>query len=220
LFIYLWTNDHCNQAGLYHITLKTISDEALFSKDELPELLNSLVPKVKWYPEENLVWVKNFIKRQSKSPKFLIAVAKSLTTVHNNGAIAELLEYNSRRYSISIPYPYTTSTVSIPSKAAAAAKAVSVTNKGVGGGEDAELAEISRLYEENIGALTPVAADRLRDIVERYPPGWFGEALKEAVGAGARNLKYIEAILNRWEVEGFKAPKKGAEGEQRGFLLD
>ncbi|GAI70427.1 unnamed protein product, partial [marine sediment metagenome] len=39
LFIYLWTNDHCNPAGLYHITLKTISDEALFSKDELRELL-------------------------------------------------------------------------------------------------------------------------------------------------------------------------------------
>ncbi|GAH58424.1 unnamed protein product, partial [marine sediment metagenome] len=67
LFIYLWTNDHCNPAGLYHITLKTISDEALFSKDELRELLNSLAPKVIWYPETNLIWVKNFIKRQSKS---------------------------------------------------------------------------------------------------------------------------------------------------------
>ena len=67
----------------------------------------------------------------------------------------------------------------------------------------------------NSPVLTPVAADRLKDISERYPPGWFGEALGEAVKAGARNLKYIEAILERWEVEGFKAPKKGAEGEQR-----
>jgi len=25
LFIYLWTNKHCNQAGLYEITLKTIA---------------------------------------------------------------------------------------------------------------------------------------------------------------------------------------------------
>lgn len=84
-----------------------------------------------------------------------------------------------------------------------------------GGGElVGELAVISKLYEENIGMLTPVVADRLKDILGRYPPGWFGEALNEAVAAGARNLKYIEAILERWKVEGFKAPKKGAEGEQ------
>ncbi|GAJ01175.1 unnamed protein product [marine sediment metagenome] len=85
-----------------------------------------------------------------------------------------------------------------------------------GGGElVGELAVISKLYEENIGMLTPVAADRLKDISERYPPGWFGEALKEAVAGGARNLKYIEAILERWGVEGFKSPRtKGGEGEQ------
>jgi len=71
LFIYLWTNNHCNQAALYHITLTTIAFEAKVPKEELPELLNSLSPKVIWYPTENLIWVKNFIKRQSKSSKFL-----------------------------------------------------------------------------------------------------------------------------------------------------
>ena len=71
LFIYLWTNNHCNQAGLYHITLSTISFATKIPKEELPELLNSLVPKAIWYPEDNLIWVKNFIKRQSKSSKFL-----------------------------------------------------------------------------------------------------------------------------------------------------
>lgn len=81
-----------------------------------------------------------------------------------------------------------------------------------------ELAVISTLYEENIGVLTPVVADSLKDIAERYPPGWFGEALKDAVARGARNLKYIEKILERWKVEGFKAPKakEGGRGEQRG----
>jgi len=78
-----------------------------------------------------------------------------------------------------------------------------------------ELGVISTLYEENIGVLTPLAADRLKDIAERYSPGWFGEALKEAVARGARNLKYIETILERWRVEGFQTPKKGGEGEQR-----
>ena len=113
LFIYLWTNNHCNQAGLYHITLTTIAFETKFSKEELPELLNSLAPKVKWYPEENLIWVKNFLKRQSKSSKFLAAAAKSLTCIHHDGAVKELLEYNFNRHTISIPYQYYMDRISI-----------------------------------------------------------------------------------------------------------
>ncbi len=113
LFIYLWTNAHCNQAGLYHITLSTISFATKIPKEELPELLISLAPKVIWYPEENLIWVKNFIKRQSKSSKFLAAAAKCLTTIKHNGAIKELLDYNLERYSISIPYQYYIDRISI-----------------------------------------------------------------------------------------------------------
>jgi len=106
LFIYLWTNDHCNPAGLYHITPSTISFATKIPKSDLPDLFAALAPKVKWYPDHSLVWVKNFIKRQSKSPKFLAAAAKSLTNIHHNGAIKELLDYNLQRYGISIPYQY------------------------------------------------------------------------------------------------------------------
>lgn len=74
------------------------------------------------------------------------------------------------------------------------------------------LAKISSLYEDNIGRLTPTIAERLKDIAEEYPRGWFEEALKEAVGLEHRNLKYIEAILERWKVEGFKAPRKEGKG--------
>jgi hypothetical protein len=63
-------------AGVYHINLATIASEAKFTEEELPELLKSLAPKVEWYPEQNCVWVKNFIRWQAKSPKFLIAAAK------------------------------------------------------------------------------------------------------------------------------------------------
>jgi len=78
------------------------------------------------------------------------------------------------------------------------------------------LAKNSELYEENIGMLTPAIAESLKDIAEKYPPGWFEEALKEAVKLEHRNLKYIEAILERWQVEGFKSPKTtGGKGGKR-----
>jgi hypothetical protein len=117
LFIYLWTNNHCNQAGLYHITLTTIANETLFSKEELPELLYSLEAKVSWYPEDNIIWVKNFLKWQFKSPKFLAAAGKCLTTIKNNGAVHELLEYYKNRYSILIPYQYYMDKLSILTRA-------------------------------------------------------------------------------------------------------
>ena len=70
-----------------------------------------------------------------------------------------------------------------------------------------ELAAISKLYEENVGQLGPVVAEKLKMIATDYPPGWFKEALAEAIEAGVRKLNYIEAILERWQAEGFKAPK-------------
>jgi hypothetical protein len=132
LFIYLWTNNHCNPAGLYHITLSTMSFDTKFPRDELPELLESLNPKVKWYPEANLIWVKNFIKRQSKSPKFLAAAAKCLTTINHNGAVKGLLDYNLEAYMILIPYQYYIDRLSILTRVPASVSGtVSVSDKGV-----------------------------------------------------------------------------------------
>lgn len=104
LYGYSFTNSHCNQAGLYKISPITISNETGISQDKLLELFNLLEEKVKWYPDANLVWVKNFIKRQAKSPYYLQAVAKSLITIHNNGAVKELLEYNLSVHNLLIPY--------------------------------------------------------------------------------------------------------------------
>lgn len=143
LYAYLWTNPHCNQAGLYEITLDRISYETKLPLEGLPTLMKALEPKVKWYPEQNLVWVKNFIKRQSKSPKFLVAAARSLSSIHNNGAVTELLEYNREKYSISIPYIYTMDSVGIPSASASVSSASSVAVKvGVVKGKGTEEEQI------------------------------------------------------------------------------
>ncbi len=131
LFAYLWTNDHCNQAGLYEITPMTIAFETGLPPADIPTLLESLKPKVVWYPDENLVWVKNFIKRQSKSSKFLAAAAKSLMSIHNNGAAKELLDYNLQRYSISIPYQYYMDRVSILTRVSASASGTVSDAEGV-----------------------------------------------------------------------------------------
>jgi len=81
LYIYLWTNPQCNQAGLYEITLDRIAYETKLPVDSLPSLLKALEPKVKWYGDHNIVWIKNFLKRQAKSPKFLVAASKAMNSI-------------------------------------------------------------------------------------------------------------------------------------------
>ncbi|MBA7679499.1 hypothetical protein ES703_87796 [subsurface metagenome] len=113
LFHYLGSNDHCNQAGAYHIVPKTISFESGIPESELPALLKMLEPAVKWLPEENLIWVKDFLYHQAKSPKFLVAAAKCLKKIRNTGLVVEVVEYNLTHYTISIPYGYPIDMVSI-----------------------------------------------------------------------------------------------------------
>lgn len=61
---------------------------------------------------------------------------------------------------------------------------------------------IYTLYEENIGLLTPMIAEQLKDAEKLYPEEWIRDAVKEAVNAGKRNWRYISAILERWATEG------------------
>jgi DnaD/phage-associated family protein len=61
---------------------------------------------------------------------------------------------------------------------------------------------IFKLYEENIGALTPLLSDMLREAEKNYPVVWFEEAFEIAVSRNIRNWKYVEAILARWKEKG------------------
>ena len=65
-----------------------------------------------------------------------------------------------------------------------------------------ERPNVFALYEQNIGLLTPLIADQLRDLEKSYPPEWIDEAFTIAVAGNKRALRYIQAILKRWETEG------------------
>ena len=74
-------------------------------------------------------------------------------------------------------------------------------------GRRAPLLQIERpniytLYEQNIGPLTPMIAETLRDAEAAYPAEWLGEALRIAVEKNARSWRYVEAILRSWKEKG------------------
>jgi DNA replication protein len=61
------------------------------------------------------------------------------------------------------------------------------------------------LYEQNIGLLSPLIADELKDAADQYPAEWIEAAFREAVLQNKRRWNYIRAILKRWETEGRQA---------------
>ena len=68
--------------------------------------------------------------------------------------------------------------------------------------EAEEPPDIFTLYEQNIGMLTPMIADELREVEKLYPVVWIRDAIKEAVLHNKRNIKYITKILESWAAEG------------------
>jgi DnaD/phage-associated family protein len=63
-------------------------------------------------------------------------------------------------------------------------------------------ANIFTLYEQNIGMITPMIAEELKEAEKLYPPRWIEDAFKEAVMLNKRSWRYIARILERWASEG------------------
>ena len=83
-----------------------------------------------------------------------------------------------------------------------------------------ERPNVFKLYEENIGPLTPLLADALKDAEQAYPAEWIAEALGEAVKRNKRSWKYVEAILRRWKEEGHgeEQDRRDAEKDRRRYV--
>ena len=73
--------------------------------------------------------------------------------------------------------------------------------------------DIFSLYEATIGLLTPIIAERLQEAELEYPSDWVAEAFQIAAAANQRRWRYVEAILQRWKVEGKDDGKSGGHSK-------
>lgn len=58
------------------------------------------------------------------------------------------------------------------------------------------------LYEGNIGPITPMISESLKDAEKTYSPEWVARAILEAAKSNVRNMKYIEGILQGYAKRG------------------
>jgi phage replisome organizer N-terminal domain protein len=82
---------------------------------------------------------------------------------------------------------------------------------------DDDFGEVMRTFADNIHPVTgAIEADKLADLYDTYGSKWVIAAITEAVECGGRNLRYISAILERWQRDGFKAQRKTKGAVQGG----
>ena len=66
-------------------------------------------------------------------------------------------------------------------------------------------------YEDNIGTISPMLAEELKEAEAEYSWSWIDEAFKIAVTQNKRNWGYISAILRRWAAEGRDGGKENGK---------
>ena len=72
-----------------------------------------------------------------------------------------------------------------------------------------EKPNIFALYEDNVGTLSPMLAEQLKEAESAYPGDWVSDAFQIAVAENKRNWRYIAGILRRWAAEGKDHGKPG-----------
>ena len=77
-----------------------------------------------------------------------------------------------------------------------------------------EKPSIFSLYENNVGTLSPLLAEQLKEAEDAYPWRWINEAFQIAVAENKRNWRYIAGILRRWAAEGKDDGKPGRHPEK------
>lgn len=81
--------------------------------------------------------------------------------------------------------------------------------------EPSQKPNIFRLYEENIGPLTPLVADALRSAESDYPEPWITEAFAIACEQNKRRWAYILGVLKNFKEQGFTPRSANEKPDQR-----
>lgn len=81
-----------------------------------------------------------------------------------------------------------------------------------------ERPNVFALYEANVGLLTPLIADAIKDAEEDYPTLWIEDAIKLSVEQNKRSWSYIRAILERWKLEGRNSHEKPQRHRGENYL--
>ena len=197
LFVYLFSNESTSLAGIYELAFRVICFETGLDKDFVRSALDKFTAAGKVYYENGILWVTNMRRyNATTSSKVMIRIEADLDKIPECPIKQRYIAY----YQPNIPYQYPIGTSSLKEEEE---KEEEKEKEAAGGDGD-----IYKAYEQNIGHLTPIIADNLKDLEADFPKEWILEAIDIAVGAEKRSLNYVRGILKNRHTNG-KSQTKG-----------
>jgi DnaD/phage-associated family protein len=234
LFIYLFSNDNSNLAGLYELHERIVALETGLDIKRINEIVSKLEGDGKIFYRDGVVWIVNMQKYHSNAgekvrrsigiiidgipdcevkQKYCIynGIEAENTLSEKKDTLSEKKDTLSEKKDTLSKIKNTLSYSKSNSKSNSNTKSIEQAEEKVfsaAGSENSEMGKIATLYEAEIGLITSSIRDELALAVEEYPPDWIVEALHESARQNKRSWKYTEAILKRWKVDGFKTNNK------------
>ena len=81
--------------------------------------------------------------------------------------------------------------------------------------EESEFGKVIGYYQDNIGVLTPIIGDKIKDACEEFSSSWIIEAIEEATTREKRSWSYVMGCLKNWKREGKSTAEKQEEPKVR-----
>ncbi len=181
IFIYLFSNSHRSESGVYRITPKTISNETDIPVAEVEKALQEImdINLIKYDFEQNIVWVINAVKYQKLSPNEVRGIYKNIFSI-NHEYCKELLETHKELLSSYLTTEqYLASTLGVPSG----------KGKGKGKGKDKDI------YSPNDSQ----KVDGKIDLKERLFNFWNSQNIMVHRNLTPEISKALDKALKKWD---------------------
>lgn len=212
-YVYILTNMHTSQCGIYHIPIKIIEVETGYSCETIQKLIERFQEtygKLRYNPVTKELAIKNWAKHNvSNSPKVQKCIETELSEIKDKS----LIEFVYGSDMVSILDQKEKEKEEIKEKEKEEIKQKEDDEKEEKENDDEEDMAIRfsptsdalfKTYGKIIGKPTRSVRDKLCYFLKYIDPGVMLEAFKEAELYNKKSISYIEAILNNWLKLGIK----------------
>lgn len=212
IFVYLFSNELASISGIYKIPVRVISNETGVVYEDVLVILEDFERQGKIMYADGVLWVKNMSKfHANASPRTQKKVEADIEKIPDCLVKQSYIQYQQGINTVPIPRSESKNKSESKNENKSGSENTNTTENDADepvktGIEENE--NIFALYEKEIGALTPLIADSLKHAKDDFPDHWIGEALRIAARNNKRSWSYAEAVLKRWQVDGFQADNR------------
>lgn len=228
LFLYLLTNTHTRQCGVYEISIRAISIDTGLSKEDVKKVMDQLIEagKIQYNDANKEIYIVNWLKYNSaKSPKVASLVDKEIKDIKTPEFESEVitrckeLEYPIKtkyepKDNVSIGYGYSTDSLSIQERNNNNNHNKNNNNNhnnnhNNNAGEQATTANDSPVqklienYQNNFGVVNPTIFQTIEADYSDFGYELVEEAMKRAA-VDNKGYRYAQGILKNWEKKNIK----------------